>query len=357
MRVVIDFHEVTLNKVKPYLKNTTLANFINTAIENQLALEEMPFDERDQVTILNDIAHTQVSLNLPTSENPQEPKKFIRPASELIKHQINYESLPFEEAKLPLSDKYIWGQYSKFFPVKVVLRCLGRLSINQNQVKLKDLQNYAYAEAVKIKQALEENDKNSDRKRGERFSAGLPDSNEKSKNRFVNHFIGYQTANGDNVGILLSLGFVSITGGNIKMTNLGLNFCRLYNPILDAGEDSSVLFGPEEIDYLLTHLKTNLGREYQAMQKIVEWINDGCNTPDLLNDKIKLLDYEQALTGKAWTEVVVNTMRTGFLGRMHDLRLIEREKHGNKTEYHATKEGKRLINLIDQLNDKVTTHV
>ena len=190
-----------------------------------------------------------------------------------------------------------------------------------------------------MKRVLVENDIKFNRIWGENFSAGFPDDDKQKKSqlRFINQFIGYTTSQGEGAGALSDFGFVSIFENKIYFTQAGLQFAQLVNPIIDVDPMSDELFNEFEQEFIIEYLKNNLKREWEGVRSILKWIHAGNNSPETLNEKIKTLDAE----GK-WTINMINTMRTGFLGRMNDLKLTFREKIGNKSVYYVTDYGKKV---------------
>ena len=74
-------------------------------------------------------------------------------------------------------------------------------------------------------------------------------------------------------------------------------------------------------------------------------IRDGKKTRDELNTILKeyYLNYHK---GTEWSSTVVNTMRSGLLGRLNELGLMRRQKHGKNIRYHITDAGEKYIQTL-----------
>lgn len=333
----MDINEELFKRIKEVNRGSSVSNFILAAIENQIELEK-----GEQIDFIDIDKKRQIT---PVKEKRSEPlKKELqeeRTPVEILNNSINYDKIKTVPLKNSIKNYYIWGQYNKFFTIKFALRCLALTQVKNdgNPVKLVEFQNNCAKEAAKIKEILQESDDKAERKWGEMFSAGLPDNEEKSRSRFIHHFIGYSDSQGNPVGALPELGFVVIENNQIALSPQGLAFTQLKNPILDENPLSPSLFSQEERQFLIEHLKINIPMEWQGMKTLIQWIENGLNTPESLNAKMATLDP------KKWTDKMVNTYRTGILARMYDLGFISRKKIGLNAKYVVTEFGKKAVGI------------
>jgi hypothetical protein len=66
--------------------------------------------------------------------------------------------------------------------------------------------------------------------------------------------------------------------------------------------------------------------EFEHITVVLKAIQDGKKTRDELNSVLKEC-YSHHHKGTEWSSTVVNTMRSGLLGRLNELGLVRREKH------------------------------
>ena len=336
MKILVDLSEELFNRIKEVNKSYSLQNFIVVALENQISLE------KEQNTDLYASNKIPEQSSEPTKEKPLASLKIKQPQTiiNILNNPLNFDSINPVPLKKPIKNYYVWGQYNKFFPLKFILRYLAFMQIknNYNPIKFTEFQNNCAKGASQMKKILNESDEKAQRKWGETFSTGLPEDNEKSLSRFIHHFIGYADSQGNPVGAISDLGFVVIENEQIGLSQFGLEFAKLKNPIIDENPYSSSLFNQDERNFLINHIKSNIPIEWKGMNSIIEWIESGLDTPDLLNAKIGSLDSK-------WTDKMVNTYRTGMLARMFDLGFISRKKTGVNANYVVTEFGKKAVTM------------
>lgn len=249
----------------------------------------------------------------------------------------------------------LWGQYNRIFPVKLAVRVLANELRNQavhatSQVDGSEEEwvsldrfgsiagDLAREYGLKIQQA----DKQQARGRGEKLSAALPVGNdpEKSKERFRTHFIGHTDQSGDLTGAAPHLLFVNIPGdspGLIGITEVGLRFADLWNPLIDGGANADQPLAADEIAFYLEHVENRLSNEFEAMQFTARAIADGYDRPDSLTDRVATLNDN-------WSDSQASTVRSGLVSRMYELGLVERERVGQRgIAYVLTEDGTTLI--------------
>ena len=190
-------------------------------------------------------------------------------------------------------------------------------------------------------------DKNESRGRGEKLSAALPvgDDPAKSKKRFRTHFVGYAEQHGGLTGAAPHLLFVNVpvdSPGVIGITETGLEFASLWNPLLDGGASSDRSLSDDEADFYIRHVQEHLDAEFDAMLFIAESIVQEDNRPDSLSSQVASLNDD-------WSDSQASTVRSGIVGRMHELGLVERERVGQRgIVYKLTEEGQTLLSSHTQ---------
>lgn len=329
----------TLIALKRY---KSVPEFATIAIENQLIMEESGEEilPNNSESLIDETALVNKSTAL-------EPTKIITPiaSSKLI-------SLPNSKVKvvpLPNSDQIstsqLWGQYNKLLPLKLALRVLANMvDNNEGFVNLISFQDTASDIAREIGLKLLKYESEIERPHGEKLSAGLPigKSEFKTKLRFKNQFIGYMNKNGFIEGAIGALSFVNMKRDSkgdtfIGLTEPGRQFASIANPILDTNtEKPDTVFSDDEINFYLKHIQIYLPKEVEIIKFVMDNIYQGINKPDALTTKIKEWNND-------WSDDVANTMRSGIISRLFDLRLIQKEKEGLFVTYHLTKEGEQYV--------------
>jgi hypothetical protein len=337
MKILVDINEELFKRMKEVNQGSSISNFILAAIENQIELEKGEQTDFVDVEIKKPKSPEKLRREEPFKKDLKQEKVEI----EIVNNPISFDKINTVSLKKPLKNYYIWGQYNKFFTLKFALRYLALMQTKNNSapVKLVEFQNKCAREASKMKQILSESDEKVERKWGEAFSAGLPKDEEKSRSRFIHHFIGYTDSQGNSVGALSDLGFVVIENNQVALSPQGMAFAQMKNPILDENPFSPALFSQEERQFLIDHIKTNIPIEWQGMMTVIQWIESGLNTPDSLNAKMATLDPTK------WTVKMANTYRTGMLARMYDLGFISRKKIGVNANYNVTEFGKNVVGI------------
>ncbi len=347
MRYLIDLPRNVIEEIRKILNEKDYGNineFILTAIENQLALESSEIIDED--------------LFSSTMRIPKHPKKI----EEKIK-EINYSDLldvnnlikikvydppqksDLEYPNIPYANDWLWGQINRIFPVKVALRVLLKMqNENDNSVKLNDYLNYASEVANKLGTRLNNIDNEMQRKRDEKVSIALPiGGTEKTISRYKNHFLIFQRTK-DRVldGALARLKFANINiDGFIRLTEKGLEFAKLLNPIIDENLYSNISLSQDEKVFYIKYIKENVIEELNPFRTILTLISKGYTEVTAMNNEIKKIKPK-------WTDATITTQRAGTLGRLFELGLVEKMKKGVNVTYKTTNKSKLLITLINE---------
>lgn len=357
MKLVVDIPDSIVGRIKQVVEDEGYENpqvFVTTAIENQLEMEE---SDVEKFKTLNE-AVAEFDTGAPDSSDDSELEADDVGTDGL--GQREYDTVPTvaqpDEDRLPSGP--LWGQYNKIFPAKLVVRRLANVIQEQNEdgtstppngirwIDLDQFRNETGQLARNYGLQIKEYDEERSRGRGEKLSAGLPtgEDAEKSVGRFHTHFVGRSKQDGSLAGAAPSLLFVDITDEDVSrigITEAGLAFAELYNPLLDRGTNADEPLSADERDFYLDHLQEDLPAEYEAMVTATNAIADGTNRPNELTNQF-------AQVNERWSESKANTMRSGIVSRMHELGLIERERVGQRgIAYTLTETGEALVSDRD----------
>jgi len=200
--------------------------------------------------------------------------------------------------------------------------------------------------SLPLRHQLAKLDRMNRRSFGELLSASFPTNDEKSVRRFVNQYVLYlRMSDMTLLGMMPELKFVNVTSDENKNTRIGLTkygsqFALFQNPVIDLEKPESL--SVDEIDFLLNHIADHIPAESEHMTCVLAAIEKGKKTRNELNSVLKEY-YSKYRRHTAWSDTVVNTMRSGLLSRLNDLGLIKREKHGKYITYHTTDAGKKYL--------------
>lgn len=352
VKLVVDLPESLIGRIKQAVNEGGYENareFVATAIENQLELEES--GEEEFKTLDEAIADIDTNAD-DTDEQGQEADDIGTDGL----GQREYDTVPTVGSPDTdrLENRPLWGQYNRVFPVKLVVRRLANVIHEQNKdgtatpqdsLKWIDFDQFSEETARLARNyglQIKEFDEQKSRGQGHKLSAGLPtgENTEKSIGRFQTHFIGKSKQGGNLGGAAPNLLFVDITDEDVSrigLTEAGLEFAELYNPLLDMGPDAHDPLSNDERDFYMTHIRNELAEEFGAMTAVVEAIKNGVNRPDGLTERV-------AEMNDSWSESQASTIRSGLVSRMHELGLVTRERVGQRgIAYKLTSEGKDFL--------------
>jgi len=244
----------------------------------------------------------------------------------------------------------LWGQYNRILPIKFTLRILTNMLIENIEPPSLDSFSEGVAEAARhLGHQLLDIDKTKMRPKGKKLSTAFPVGEDpyKSKNRFKNHFIGYIDSNGIIIGAPGKLKFINIFYENeakIGITEPGLSFALLENPIFDEDLKNDSSLSEEEISFYLNHIFNHLKEERNALISTLSGISTGINRPDELTQHI--LDLNKDMTRSQATII-----RGGLISRMMELGLVSGFRVGMRgIEYRLTDSGVNLLELKGEIS-------
>ena len=239
-----------------------------------------------------------------------------------------------------LKDRYLSGQYNRLFPLKIVMRVAANLLLNSEGYKmlneeeggltytplfLEDLRVESAKVAAYAKKRMEWLDSANGTEYGNWFSVALTDGSKKQNERFMSQFVGSVRTPGQ--GLPFELGLLDIDDGEVQLTELGLQFTVMENPLIDSKEikDKSTL-SLQERKMIVRAIQRNVPSEYTLMGELVDLIKEGKNTPKQI-EQFLVEKYN-----KSQTEA--SLQRTGVFARMQELGMVERIKEGRNVHYN-----------------------
>ena len=260
---------------------------------------------------------------------------------------------PIKPSVEPLS-----GYFNRILTVKYVLRMMATLTLSSDSfdskegwdettdetVKLSDLREKSWKTASYAKDTLLLMDKLLESKgtEGPKISVGFPNKDTKSKERFVSQFVGSRRKN-ELTGALFEMGFASVRSfmgmstEEVWFTTFGWHFALMENPVLDQTEgwEKGNRFSDDEVKFLLDHFRRNVPAEWDFILSIAEMIRKGINESLTINGYL--------IEHRGWNANKASVYRTGVIGRMQEMGLIQRIKSGTKVEFVLTESGESLL--------------
>jgi Arc/MetJ-type ribon-helix-helix transcriptional regulator len=193
-------------------------------------------------------------------------------------------------------------------------------------------------------------DKDSKRPRGERLASNLPRRGRNvtaSVQRFLFSTIGQIYRDGRETGTLPFLGFSCLvldkSATMVGVTEDGIRFARMENPVADGDENVFPPFSEQERGLLLAHLLVRCPAEaahvafYLSVLREIPTIGRA--------DAVRRMKpfYERYWNPLSLTGAMVDTLRGGINSRCLELGLVRTNRSGNEASYTATEIGLRWL--------------
>jgi hypothetical protein len=252
--------------------------------------------------------------------------------------------MPIGRPALRADAPWIWGMINRVFPLKLAVRACANLS-QEAPVTLSRFQVRAANCAAELGAELSNDDRTNRRKRNESRAVGLPSGKDlaKSKVRYAMHFIGRRSGH-EFVGGCFEAGLigpVDAEGHRVAPTELGWEFAALPNPTLDRVDgDGEANLSPVEASFYLERVTGYVPSEWDAFAKILTAVGRGPLSPDELAKRVF------PVVAPGVSGVVINTTRSGALGRLSDLGAIAREPVGRSATYSITERGRQALSAL-----------
>jgi len=347
MRYIIDITPKQSQTIQKYLEKGnygSISQFISTAIENQLALEENDIIDLMPYKPAQEAQRTKNPTTAIASGNFEKYSLKNIPGFNAVIDAPEYKNLVYASQSIPENQAWIWGQINKIFPVKVGVRILHQLLATKQSIELNEFLEIVAKEAAFLGDMIRDYETKNSRMRGEKISPALPSTDEKSLNRYKFQFMVYLRRDGLMDGAMSLMKFCNVYEEKkkqmISITESGLNFSSINNPVLDEN-NFDLSLNDEERFFYINHIKENVKGEYAAIRWMLEKIKTGNNTRELLNAEIEKSFAKS--WGNSTTPAVINTQRAGITARMFELGLIEKEKVGIYVTYSASEIGQKLF--------------
>jgi hypothetical protein len=217
--------------------------------------------------------------------------------NQLSEASINFDTIETKESAIDL-DGLVRAQAPRNFPSKVILRVLANLSQDGIPPTLEAFCNNAihYGRIIREHFRNHETDPNLRGLYGfnQKLSSGfpkvemeMPESKTPSKKRNIamkseQRFSSVYVANvrksdGHGSGVLFETGLIQIDSEyphHVHLTEDGLNFALLSNPILDQGAKKGGPLSESEIGFLVNHYRDNMPTEWQFLTELSEILSE-----------------------------------------------------------------------------------
>jgi len=377
MRYVIEVTQKQTSEITELIKKGRYENFgqfVSTALENQIYIEKSDLSKQPtfsdnlitvEVKEHDERGHLQKDIDVSGLTNIQNtPKTLPKPKFE------NLACFFKQNGPLNEEDIWLWGQVNRIFPVKLGLRVLYVMLGDRETIELESFRNKAGDIALAYGKIIRSYERDNNKSRDERVSAGLPMDNEsfrneiiikmhkskkieeldsylkqeefKSKIRYRAQFLAYPRKDKKLDGAMAYLRFTNLKEENgtffIGLTEPGFNFAKLDNPIIDH-KDFGKSLSEKEIDFYLTHVLKNVKGESIAIKWLLRKLDGGVSDREELNKELKK-EYSQIWNA---SDAVIGTQRAGLMARMFELGLIEKSKNGVHVVYKIGKSGKNFL--------------
>lgn len=342
MIITVDIDQQTLKEIQKVISkngSNDLHSFIKYAVKNQIELEKegirnpnLDLSVGNQKSEDQEFKHKEISLqNLKIK-----PKKLG-----------NLKTLNSKNVK-KRTNKPIWAIKNRYFPIKFVLRFLQNQLSNKNTngISIDELKDKLLDPSLKLRKDLKNLDELLDNTRGKKISTGFPKNKKRSYNRFFKNFVIYRGKNSVD-GFPYQLGFIDLDNDFVYLTKTGYDFSNLNSPILDKyyrnSEKPSYQFSTEELKFLYNHIFNYTISEKNLFLFIISLIDDkSINKPSKINNKLgQYLENNYPKEGE-YTKTTINSIRTGLVSRMSELKLIRIMNKGGKSVYEITTQGKNM---------------
>jgi len=237
----------------------------------------------------------------------------------------------------------------RFLPCKLLLRFLAGslVKADADTVEACSFRNQVRYAAFSWTDYVRRLDQQTDQPRGRRLSTAFPDvarDQEKSISRFLEAYVGSPYASGPKVGGALPfLGFVAQIGppGHVRIgiTQAGVEFARVLNPVLDEAEISFPPFRNDEIALVMKAITTRAPAELDLMRYYVELINQmGRASRDALTARMRNF-YVRFWSPLDLNAGMIESMRATLHSRCQELGLVKTDREARIASYTVTETG------------------
>jgi DNA-binding MarR family transcriptional regulator len=342
--VAIRFREtaVALGVEIDTLALMAISGFLNSPLAANLPSPNDSIDIVHSPTEEEEVLHRNFTMESPSVT-------FEGPWDEIREDDIDFASISTKGEVHPEEDYILWGQFNRFLPIKFTLRMLTKSiqnTDNQSSESLLTMDEWfsdIRSSAPSVRRHLSEIDMAQNTPRGEQLASGFPTFKDKSIARFLNHFCADIYRDGTVVGFPSHLGLIKVTPDcrYVSLTEAGLEYVELHNPVLDGSAPFTSSMSEQESTFMIEQIKNHLPSTWEFMIHVLQSIKHGNCTPDQLSEEIQTV-YGYG-SQKNWNAAQISTYRTGAIGLLGDMSLIERKRDGRRVSYSLTKNGEEIL--------------
>jgi hypothetical protein len=345
MKYLVDVNQKQSEIIQKLIESNqynSVAQFISVAMENQIYIEQSGEQSTEESiassenSIINKINEKKRWEGYRVHNITTEPKTILPPT---------FEHLTLKLQNNDPKKAWLWGQINRILPVKIGIRVLYKELENNPVIEYNSFVKKAAEVAATINQEIKLYEVRNLLLRDEKISAGLPTLYEDaSMTRYKSQFLSYKRKDNLLDGAFSMLRLANLESGKqngklfIGLTEAGLNFAKIINPVLDDSFFEYSL-SDDEINFYLDHIKQNVISEHEAIKWLLKKIEHGINEREALNKELK------NEFGNTWnaSDAVINTQRAGLMARMTELKLLQKEKDGIRVTYLISKTGESFL--------------
>jgi hypothetical protein len=273
---------------------------------------------------------------------PRRPAAVQRTLSEPVVERVPSIFLPIGLDKRPARLASL-PEDNKILPAKATCRALAHLLVEEpHGVPLDKTAARIAEEATRLGDFLSKHDDANGPSRDERLSTAFPTSGknaDKAQVRYASQFVAYADKQGRLFGLPYGLKLINCVQGDqprILLTEVGWEFARMPNPVLDATDaPPRHKLSDDEKRLLLAHIVRSVPVEDFAYRAVLAAVSEGADTPDRLDKTL----WQYAPASRKMKDSYMSTQRSGSISRMADLGLVRRVREGTRVCYAVTDSG------------------
>ena len=353
MLIKVDVDGDLYKKIEGLVKDgkyDDLYDFIKIALNNQIQ------EEQSESSI--ESVRSPKSIHSEIKENTQEIQRRLHEILTGIETEKNEIILTY--------GSLIWTFYTRFFPVKIIVRALQNLITTSNRIwfSLDELRDNSFEYAERISDQLKAYENDNELGRNEKLSTGLPlpmsearhlkgvkkkrklDKIAASELRFKEQFVGrFIKKDLDFKGACFELGLVRAKinddGCFLTLSDLGREFAILENPILDEDRFGSN-FSNEEVKLITKQIIAKFDFENKVVKRILKELKTKKMSSNELDDVFKeeWIGYQRVHNPNEADKVYsITSERVATMGRLAELKLVKWDIISGKSEYSLGKHG------------------
>lgn len=317
MKIVVDLDPDTYERIKQLVVNgeyESVEQFLRAGADNQLTIEAA------------DNGGVEV-----------EPTAAAAPPADAVTWGLDIPSTVPTRDPFPVdrSEILLFAQYYRFLPLKLVLYRLAVESAEADEpLTLEAFRDHVSEEVLPVRDAIVQWEDQKDIPKGNRFSTAFPKKDasdpKRTMRRYLNHYVGhYQPRKDTPSGFGHDLGFVSIETTDdevtIQLTEAGLTFTRLKNPVLEHGPSvAESALSDDERAYLVSHIHDEMDLEYEFMDFVYDTLEHHDRTYTKLLENFRSFLENTPAFGPDSSDNQIRSHTAGTISRMVSVGILER---------------------------------